>query len=272
MISDKKLKSIEAEGKIIKLKIFKKFCEVKEGHPGSVLSIFDIINLLYLGKFIKISNNVKNNDKLLISKGHAASIQYPYLVKFGLIPKKEWEKWPKEKSIFKVFTNINIPGIDVTSGSLGYGIGIAIGYAIALKQKKTRKKIYVILSEGELYEGSIWEAFIFLAHHKLLNIKIIIDVNRNIILGNPDNCLKLEPIKTRIEGFGFKTMTINGHCYKEINKGLNFLNNNENVNKILLANTIKGKGVSFMENKPESHYWSELNSEKLKILINDLSS
>ena len=175
-----------------------------------------------------------------------------------------------KKSSLKIFPNNNIAGVDVTSGSLGHGLGIASGLALALKQEKIKKNIWVIISEGELYEGSIWESLLFINHQKLFNIKIILDVNGLIILGNTENCLKLKPIEKKFKGFNFDIKKINGHNYKEIYSGLSYLKKNENKNKILIANTIKGNSVSFMKNKTEWHYWNNLTEMKKEKLLKEL--
>ena len=244
-------------------KIINKFTEIQEGHPGSILSILDIVTSIYTGKYLKITKNLKKNDYLIISKGHAASVQYPFLIDAGLISENEWTNWSKfskKKSIFRIFGNTDIKGINATTGSLGHGIGIGAGIAFSLKKKGLNKKVFVIISEGELYEGSTWESLMFASHHKLNNLHIIIDRNNLIILGKTEECLKLEPIASKIHSFGFKSKTINGHSFKEIINGLNFLTKKESKPKVLIANTIKGRGISFMENKPEWHYWQKLNS------------
>ena len=149
-------------------------------------------------------------------------------------------------------------------------MGIASGIALACSQNKEQRNIWTFISEGELYEGSIWESLIFIKHHKLTNIKIILDINNLIILGKTEKCLKLQPIEKKLNGFGFKTKSINGHNYKQIISGLNFLKNNSNENKILLANTVKGNSVSFMENKPEWHYWQNLDKTNKSKLLKEL--
>ena len=267
------LKKIYTEGLKIKYKIFKKFCEIEQGHPGSILSIFDVVNLLYLGKFVKLSRNKEKNDYLIISKGHAASVQYPYIIRNGIIKEKEWDSWGKKnkKSIFRIFGNNSIPGIDATSGSLGHGIGIGSGIAIDLKKKKKNNKVYVIVSEGELYEGSTWEALLFASHQKLDNLKIILDVNNLIILGKTQNCLELGSIKKKIEAFNFQVKSIDGHDYKQIHNGLKFLEPNNKKSKLLIVNTVKGKGISFMENKPQWHYWQKMDQTQKQKLLRELN-
>ena len=152
----------------LRLDIFRKFCEVRQGHPGSIYSMLDIVVALYYGNYLKF-NTDKNefDDKIIISKGHAASCLYPILVDKGVIDKKEWLNWGKEKdSILRIFGNTSIPGIDATSGSLGHGLGIGAGYALSFKKRNLKNKVFVIISEGELYEGSIWETLMFASHQK----------------------------------------------------------------------------------------------------------
>ena len=266
------LKNIVQQGNEIKRELFKKFTVVKEGHPGSILSIFDIVNIMYLGDYIKIGNNSAENDYFIMSKGHAASIQYPYLVRAGLIQKKDWDCWPSEESCLKVFANRNIPGIDVTGGSLGHGLGIAAGMALASKNdEENQKNVFTIISEGELYEGSIWEALLFISHHKLSKIKIILDVNDNIILGDPEKCLSFGDIAAKFQSFGFSTKEIDGHDPQQIVDGLDFLMASENGSlSVLIANTVKGKGISFFEGKPESHYWANLDDDMMKKMMEEL--
>jgi transketolase len=129
----------------------------------------------------------------------------------------------------------------------------------------------VIVSEGELYEGSTWEALIFMKHHNLTTVKIILDVNRNMILGRPEDCLNLEDISEKFSSFGYKTMRFDGHKYKDIINALDFLFEKSSSPRIIIADTIKGKGVSFMEDKAESHYWAGISEEQMKLMIEDLS-
>lgn len=264
---------IVKQGKQIKLELFKKFALVQEGHPGSILSIFDIVNMMYLGGFVKVNSNTSDNDFFIMSKGHAGSVQYPYLVRAGLIPQKDWDEWPSKSSCLKIFPNRAIPGIDVTGGSLGHGLGIAAGMALSVaSDPNDARNIFVIISEGELYEGSIWEALLFISHHKLNRIKIILDCNNNIILGNPNDCLSLGDLEAKFKSFGFNPTIINGHDPSEINEGLKLLTDEKKDQlDILIANTIKGYGVSFFEGRPESHYWVNLNEQMLAQMMDELS-
>ncbi|MDC6448468.1 transketolase, partial [Alphaproteobacteria bacterium] len=214
----------------------------------------------------------KYDDKVIISKGHAASCLYPILAEKGVIQEKDWLNWGTEKeSILKIFGNTSIPGIDATSGSLGHGLGIGAGYALSFKKRNLNKKVFVIISEGELYEGSVWETLMFANHQNLNNLHLIIDRNNLMILGDTEDCVKLEPIKDKIESFGFETTEINGHDYSELlsTYDKHFINN-KNCNCII-ANTIKGKGIKQFENNAKWHYWSGLSTDEENKILKELN-
>ena len=250
--------------------MFEKFLLTKQGHPGSIYSIIEIVVALYHGGFVRF--NEKDNrftDKVLISKGHATSALYPILRDFGVISKEQWINWGTKKSPLRIFGNTSIPGIDITSGSLGHCIGAGAGMALHYKKNKIDKKVFVIISEGELYEGSTWEGLLFAKHNKLANLKIIIDINNLIILGTTDECLKLNPIEEKIKGLGIKTKTIDGHDIDQVTNTLYEFQTIDDVSCIL-ANTTKGKGASIMEDKKHWHYWNPMDEEQIKITREDL--
>ena len=262
---------LETTCKNYRKELFEKFLEVGQGHPGSVFSMIEIVVTLFHKSFIRFDKS-KNlfNDKIIVSKGHATVSLYPILRDFGIIPKEEWVNWGKKDkdSILRVFGNTSIPGIDATTGSLGHGLGIACGMAYLYKKQNIDKKVYVVISEGELYEGSTWEALLFAAHHKLNNLNIIIDENSLIILGKTDNCLKLDPIFDKISGFGFDVTQVNGHNLNELENAFNKKSDEANI---ILAKTVKGKGFSIMENKAHWHYWNKINSEEIEICRKEIS-
>ena len=261
MYKDKYLVNISKQ---YRKELFEKFLQVGQGHPGSVFSIIEILVCLFYGKFIRFDKKKKFfHDKIIISKGHATVALYPILKNFGVLPIREWNNWGKKnfKSELRVFGNISIPGIDATTGSLGHGLGVGCGLALSYKKDKIDKNVYVIISEGELYEGSTWEALLFAKHYNLNNLKIVIDQNSLIILGKTDECLKLNPIKDKLKGFGFEVIECNGHSIQQLKKAFRKKTNNL---KIVLADTIKGKGFSIMENIPKWHYWNSLNQQEIE--------
>ena len=259
-----KTNSLELTCKKYRNILFEKFLEVGQGHPGSVFSMIEIVTTLFYNSHIRFDESKKEfKDKIIISKGHATVSLYPILTDWGVIQEKEWENWGKkgEKSILRVFGNTSIPGIDATSGSLGHGLGIGCGLAYYYQKKNIDKKVFVIISEGELYEGSTWEALLFAAHHNLKNLNVIIDENSLIILGNTNDCLKLDPIRDKIQGFGFDVDQVDGHNLDELEKTFS---KDSNKTKVILAKTIKGKGFSIMENKPNWHYWNNISDEDIE--------
>jgi transketolase len=249
--------------------LFEKFVETAQGHPGSTFSMLDIVTTLYHGGFVRFDEEKKQFiDKVIISKGHATVALYPILTKFGVIDQKDWDNWGKSESVLRIFGNTTIPGIDATSGSLGHGIGVGAGMALSYKRSGISKKVFVVISEGELYEGSTWEGLLFAAHNKLDNLTIFIDINSLIILGGTDDCLALNSIKDKLSGWGFVTAEVNGHNCEQIEERLHALesysHDNKDMPRIVFAKTIKGKGFSVMENKPNWHYWNPLTDEQIE--------
>ena len=267
----KKINDLENLSKKYRKDLFEKLLLIKQGHPGSIFSMMDIVVAMYHGGFVRFDKQKKEFlDKVLISKGHATAALYPILRDFGILPLEEWNNWGNKKSLLRVFGNISIPGIDITSGSLGHCIGAGAGMAISYKNSNKDKKVFVIISEGELYEGSTWEALLFAKHNKLDNLIIIIDINSLIILGKTQDCLNLDPIKNKIEGLGIKTLDVNGHNINDLISSFEKIKNSKDLTCIL-AKTIKGKGSSVMENKKNWHYWNPMNDEEIKKTREELS-
>ena len=266
-----KINDLKIQAKKYRLEMFEKFLLIKQGHPGSIFSMMDIAVSLYNGGFIRYDQKEnKFIDKVLISKGHATAALYPILRDFGVLPKNEWEKWGKKECVLRVFGNTSIPGIDITSGSLGHCIGAGAGMCLSYKKSNLDKKVYVVISEGELYEGSTWEALLFASHYNLDNLTIIIDINSLIILGKTSDCLNLDPIKDKITGLGINTFEIDGHDIPTIISTLDKASKSNKLNCIL-ANTIKGKGSSVMENKKNWHYWNKMNDDEIILTRKELT-
>ena len=267
----KKINDLENLAKKYRRELFEKLLLLKQGHLGSIYSMMETVVTLYHCGFVKFDEKEKKfSDKVLISKGHATAGLYPILRDFGLIQEKDWNDWGNKDSLLRVFGNTSIPGIDVTSGSLGHCIGVGAGMAISYKRTQKDKKVFVIISEGELYEGSTWEALLFAKHNKLDNLTVIIDINSLIILGKTSDCLNLDPIKDKIVGLGIKTLEVDGHNISDL------ISTFETVKKLgefscILANTIKGKGCSLMENKKNWHYYNLLSKDEIKQVREELS-
>ena len=220
-------------------------------HIGSNLSIVDILTILYV-KFLKDRKN-----SFILSKGHACLAQYCVLKELGFITDKTLNTFGKNGTILMSHSSHKVPGINLSTGSLGHGLPVATGIALANKINKKKSKMFVLLSDGELDEGSNWESILFSCHQKLNNLVVIIDYNKLQSIDTVKNTLNLEPLDKKFKSFGFKVVNINGHNHDQIFKALN---SKSLKPLVVIANTIKGKGVSFMENSVLWHYKS-LNSE-----------
>ena len=267
----KKINDLENLSKKYRRDMFEKLLIIKQGHLGSIFSMMEIVVTLYYCGFVRYDEKNKNFiDKVLISKGHATAALYPILKDFGVIPEKEWNNWGHKHSLLRVFGNNSIPGIEVTSGSLGHCIGVGAGMCISYKRASKEKRVYVIISEGELYEGSTWEALLFAKHNKLDNLTVIIDVNSLIILGKTSDCLNLDPIKDKISGLGIKTFEVDGHNLNELISTFEKTKKNNELTCVL-AKTTKGKGCSLMEHQKHWHYYNLMTEEQIEEARKELS-
>ena len=274
MKNNKKKNKIESISLDLKKKILEISYKKKAHHIGSCLSCIDILTALYFG-FMKVKNNqIKKNDRFIMSKGHAALSYYLVLMKL---------KFFSEKFLIKEYLTDNGKlgghpdmnkklGIDFSSGSLGNGISVATGMAYAYKADRQKNKVFTLIGDGECNEGIVWETALFAGHHKLDNLFVIIDYNKLQGFGSTNKILNLEPLKSKFQSFNWNVDQVDGHNVKQIMKSLKKLNKKKNSKpNLIIANTIKGKGVKFMENKFQSHY-EVLDTSKYNISIKDLRS
>ena len=225
------------------------------GHPGGALSCMDILTVLYFDILNIDPQNPKweARDRFILSKGHSSIGLYSILYLRGFMDKKTLLTFRQDGSSLCGHPDMNkVPGVEMSTGSLGHGLSVGIGLAVAAKKDNKRYRVIVLLGDGETQEGSVWEAAMFAAHHKLDNLTAIVDRNRIQIDGFTEDILSLEPYKAKWEAFGWKVEEIDGHNLEQIQKA--FMKKTEAGKPLLiLANTIKGKGVSFMENNPAWH-------------------
>lgn len=239
------------------LKLVKRVIEVchkaKEGHIGSSLSILDILYVLY-------EKVLKNHHHFILSKGHASLGLYVILEHFGLL-REDLDNMGRFESKLGGHPSRYIEEVIASTGSLGHGLPIALGIALAEKIKKTDKNTFVIIGDGESNEGTVWESALLASHHKLNNLCCILDYNHS-----NDRALLLEPILKKFESFGWNPIEVDGHSHEELWKV--FMNLSKDKPTFILANTIKGKGCSIMENNPEWHHKSPSDSEYSEIIKN----
>lgn len=252
--------NIKKISKEIRKKILELSYAAKSSHVGSSLSIVDILLILY--KFY-----IKKKHVFILSKGHACLAYYCILQKFGYISNKILNSYGNNNTILLAHVSHKVPGVVFSTGSLGHGLPYATGRALAEKINKTNNNIYVLISDGELNEGTTWESLLFASFHNLDNLFVIIDYNKVQSLDYTKNVLKLEPLKKKFESFNCNVKNINGHNFNEIYKSL--LISNKKKPTIVIANTIKGKGVKYMENKISWHYKFP-NKQELDMAISEL--
>lgn len=229
--------------KIIRREIFKFKTQSGYGHLASCLSCVDLLVSIYLDESSVFDID---HDRVIFSKGHGSPAVYPILAGLGLFPGDELDKYCQKEGMLRLHADYTIPGCFYVGGSLGNGIGFAAGLALA----RPWQKFYVILGDAELYEGSVWESLLFISQHNLTNIILIVDRNGYGILGHTEEMIKLEPLNMKFEAFGFEVVRTDGHNFSELRE---FFSQSNLKLRVLIADTIKGRGVSFMENRYEYH-------------------
>ena len=241
-------------------------------HIGSALSMVDILAVLYNNILNYDSNNPnwEKRDKLILSKGHSCVALYAVLGLKNFFDSELLSTYGKNGSDFMNHISHKVPGVEFSTGSLGHGLPYATGIALGHKLKGLESKLYVILGDGELAEGSNWEALLFASHHKLSNLVVIIDNNNLQSLTTVDETLNLESYREKLEAFGCNVINLDGHDHKELEAA--FSNSNLTSKPLaVIAKTTKGKGVSFMENQVKWHYKSP-NTKELSIAIKEIDN
>jgi transketolase len=242
--------------KEIRLLIINMISAAGHGHAGGSLSCVDILTVLYFQKMrIDPANPIwDERDRFILSKGHAAPALYSTLAKRGYFPEDVLYSFGKLGSMLQGHPDMNLtPGVDMSTGSLGQGISVANGMAFAAKLDNKPYRVYVVLGDGELQEGQIWEAAMTSSHYKLDNLTAILDFNGLQIDGTNDEVKRIQPVSEKFSSFGWNVININGHDLFEIGKAIDEAKATIGKPTIILAKTIKGKGVSFMENQVEWH-------------------
>ena len=263
--------------KKVRCDILRMIYNAKSGHPGGALSCVDILTVLYK-KILNIplewdkSIDFKKRDRLILSKGHASPALYAVLANAGYFSTELLNGFRILGSKLQGHpsSRVNLPGIEVSTGSLGQGLSIGVGLALSMRLDNINSKVYVLLGDGEMQEGSVWESLMNANNQKLDNLVIIIDKNRLQIDGTTDEVKTLEPLDEKLKAFGFEVQTIDGHNFEEIETALINAKNSKNLCAII-ANTIKGKGVKFMENNVSWHGKAP-DKEQLDMALEELNA
>lgn len=254
-ITDAKLKYLETKANDIRKAIISMINKAKAGHPGGSLSAAEIVTALYFHEMKVDPKNPgwEDRDRFILSKGHACPVLYAALAEKGYFERSHLDTLRKYGSILQGHPDLRkTPGVDMTSGSLGNGLSVGVGMALAAKWKRKDYRVYVLLGDGEIQEGMVWEAAMSAAKYKLDNLVAIVDYNGMQINGWVNDVMRLEPLSDKWKAFGWNVVEINGNEMREVLPAF------QKARKlrgpvVIIANTVKGKGVSFMENEVDWH-------------------
>ena len=233
----------------------------KVGHIGSALSIADIIAVLYNDILNIPTPDDPERDRFVLSKGHAALALYAALAVKGWVDEKELDTFCGDNSRLGVHPEDGLPGVDFATGSLGQGLSMATGAALAARMQGSPRRAFAVVSDAECNEGSVWEAIMFAAHHRLANLVAILDLNGQQALGFTDDVISLTPIVDRIRAFGWNTYEVDGHDATALKETFANLDTRSGPPHFVIARTTFGKGVSYMESQIKWHYWPMSDAE-----------
>ncbi len=243
-------------------------------HIGCAFSIIEILAVLYRShlNYERSNPKAKDRDFLVLSKGHGVMAQYACLREIGWLGEADIKNYFGNATKLKGLSDCHVPGLEVTSGSLGHGLSVGVGLAMGAKRLKTSQNVFAIVGDGEMNEGAVWEGLLCAAHFQLDNFIVIVDENRWQAMGTTDEVLALGNLAEKFKSFSFDTVSVNGHDESQLSKALAELKSLRNGRpKAIVARTIKGKGVSFMENDNIWHY-TRLTEETYNKAVKELDS
>jgi transketolase len=273
MLDSKKIKELEAKARQIRLMVVEMLARAGSGHPGGSLSSTDILTCLY---YSVLRHNPKDpfwpdRDKFHLSKGHCCPALYAILAEIGYFPKEELLNLRKMGALLQGHPDRHTPGIEVCSGSLGQGLSVALGMSLAYKIDGKDNRVYCLLGDGEIQEGNIWEAAMAAAHYKCDKLCAILDYNGFQIDGRIADVMGLEPLSDKWHSFGWHVIPVDGHNMAALYQAFDAAKKVKGRPAILIAKTIKGKGVSFMENVADFHGRAP-SMDETKIAVKELGS
>ncbi len=268
----KSIPELEELARKCRVEIVKMVHRAQAGHPGGSLSEIDLLAALY-ANYLRAKPSEpdwEDRDRFILSKGHASPGMYAILAEMNFITKQDLESYRVLGGVCQGHVDMKwCPGVDFSAGSLGMGLSFGMGCAIAGRLSNSERNVFVMLGDGEIQEGSVWEAAMAAKHHELGNLKVILDCNR---IQNDDFCdtqMRMFDIPAKWQSFGWDVKEIDGHNMEEIVAGLDFLVGNDSNPAILIAHTVKGKGVSYMEDNPAFH-GAAPNDEQFSIAMAEL--
>lgn len=273
-VSDKNVTPLDTTelARRIRLHAVKMVHRANASHIGGCLSMADLLAVLY-GEVMQIRSNAPNwleRDRFILSKGHCTAILYALLAELEFFPLAELEQYGQDGSRLLAHVSHKVPGVDFSTGSLGHGLPFGCGKALAAKRQQKNWHTYVMLSDGELDEGSNWEAILFAGHHRLGNLTAIIDYNKIQSLGDVQNVLDLHPLADKFRACRWEPLEIDGHDHKAIMSCLSKQPEIDCPPRVIIAHTIKGKGIDYMENNLQYHYSPPRTEDQLRRALEQL--
>lgn len=265
-------KQLEITACKVRIGIIEGVYNAKSGHPGGSLSIADLLTYLYFAKMNVYPNqpDEAQRDRFVLSKGHTAPALYSTLAEKGFFPKEELKSLRHIGAMLQGHPCINIPGVDMSSGSLGQGISAACGMALSAQLSGDTYKVYTVLGDGEIQEGQVWEAAMFAAHYKLDNLVAVVDNNGLQIDGNIADVMSPYPIDEKFKAFGWHVITADAHDFDSLEAAFNESETISGQPTVIILKSVKGKGVSFMENQASWHGCAP-NKEQYEQAIKELN-
>lgn len=271
----KKLYNLGKKANWVRKQILEMIVSAGKGHIGGSLSCTDILVTLYYGGVLRFDPSNKNwdkRDRFILSKGHSAAALYAILADLGYFDVSELKNYQREGCILRGHPDRKIPGIEADTGSLGHGLGIGAGLALSAKMDEKDFKTIVLLGDGECCEGSVWETAMFASHHCLNSLIAVVDRNGCCSTDYMEDCLDIEPLDEKWRAFGWDVTVVDGHSFEEMLSVFNNLyKRKSNRPFMIIARTIKGKGISFMESNPDWHH-AVPKGEQIKIAREELKN
>ena len=266
-------KQLEITATKVRLGIIEGVFTAKSGHPGGSLSIADTLTYLYFVKMNVYPDKPEEpeRDRFVLSKGHTAPALYSVLAEKGFFPKEELKSLRHIGALLQGHPCITIPGVDMSSGSLGQGISAACGMALSGKISNKTYKVYTVLGDGEIEEGQVWEAAMFAAHYKLDNLVAVVDNNGLQIDGKISDVMSPYPIKEKFEAFGWHAIEMDAHDFDDIERAFNEAETVSGQPVVIIQKSVKGKGVSYMENQVGWHGTAP-NAEQYAQAVSELNA
>ncbi len=267
-----KIEALESIANDIRIDVIEQVYSAQSGHPGGALSCADILAVLYFNQMNidPKKPDSQERDRFVLSKGHCSTALYAVLARKGYFSRDLLKDFRKIGSNMQGHPDMNkIPGVDMTTGSLGQGLSASVGMALASKMNSAGYRVYCLVGDGEIEEGQVWEAAMSASKNKLDNLCLIVDHNHLQIDGNVENVAGLMDIKEKFESFGFYAVTVDGHNIESLIHAFDTVKQKKGMPSVIIAETVKGKGVSFMENDASWHGKAP-NEEQYKQAISEL--